>query len=134
MGRPSRYPEDFRREAVELYREALRIAPEAAGLYLEAAEVELLGDEAEAAAGHAARAAELEPDNALAHRLQGDALREMGQFEEAISILIEGKSEAVLIDTGCGIGNIKNAVEEITNVPVMVLNTHTHNDHVAQIG
>jgi tetratricopeptide (TPR) repeat protein len=71
-------------EAAELYREALRIAPEAAGLYLEAAEVELLGDEAEAAREHAARAAQLEPDNVLTHRLQGDALRQMGKFEEAI--------------------------------------------------
>lgn len=71
-------------EAAELYRETLRVAPEAAGLYLETAEAELLNGEAEAAAGHAAQAAELEPDNALAHRLHGDALRQMGNFEDAI--------------------------------------------------
>ena len=71
-------------EAAELYREALRIAPEAGGLYAEAAEVELLGGESEAAADHAARAVELEPDNAKAHRLYGDALREIGDIEKAI--------------------------------------------------
>jgi len=71
-------------EAAKLYREALLIAPEAGGLYAEAAEVELLGDEAEAAAEHAARAAELEPDSAKAHRLYGDALRQIGDIEKAI--------------------------------------------------
>jgi glyoxylase-like metal-dependent hydrolase (beta-lactamase superfamily II) len=54
------------------------------------------------------------------------------QYEEAISTLILGEEKAVLIDTGCGIGNIREAVEEVTDMPVMVLNTHAHNDHIAQ--
>ncbi|MBD3172906.1 MBL fold metallo-hydrolase [Candidatus Bathyarchaeota archaeon] len=54
------------------------------------------------------------------------------QYEEAISTLILGEEKAVLIDTGCGIGNIRQAVEEVTDMPVMVLNTHAHNDHIAQ--
>jgi glyoxylase-like metal-dependent hydrolase (beta-lactamase superfamily II) len=54
------------------------------------------------------------------------------QYEEAISTLILGDDKAILIDTGCGIGNIKKAVEEVTDQPVMVLNTHAHNDHIAQ--
>ena len=54
------------------------------------------------------------------------------QYEEAISTLILGEDKTILIDTGCGIGNIRKAVEEITDTPVMVLNTHAHNDHIAQ--
>ena len=54
------------------------------------------------------------------------------QFEEAISYLVLGDEKAALIDTGCGIGNIRELVEELTHLPVMVVNTHAHNDHVAQ--
>ena len=54
------------------------------------------------------------------------------QYEEAISTLILGTEKAILIDTGCGIGNLRKAVEEVTDIPVMVLNTHAHNDHIAQ--
>lgn len=54
------------------------------------------------------------------------------QYEEAISTLILGEDKAILVDTGCGIGNIREAVEEVTDLPVMVLNTHAHNDHIAQ--
>jgi glyoxylase-like metal-dependent hydrolase (beta-lactamase superfamily II) len=57
---------------------------------------------------------------------------EPGQFEEAISYLVLGKDRAALVDTGCGIGNIKFLVEEFTDLPVLVVNTHCHNDHVAQ--
>ncbi|MBS7619801.1 MBL fold metallo-hydrolase [Candidatus Bathyarchaeota archaeon] len=57
---------------------------------------------------------------------------EPGQFEEAISYLVLGEEKAALIDTGCGIGNIKRLAEEFTELPVMVVNTHSHNDHIAQ--
>lgn len=51
-------------------------------------------------------------------------------YEETIANLIIGEQKAALIDTGCGIGNLRQAVEEITNQPVMVINTHTHLDHL----
>jgi glyoxylase-like metal-dependent hydrolase (beta-lactamase superfamily II) len=54
------------------------------------------------------------------------------QYEEAISTLLLGEEKAILIDTGCGIGNIRKAVEEIMDLPITVLNTHSHNDHIAQ--
>jgi glyoxylase-like metal-dependent hydrolase (beta-lactamase superfamily II) len=54
------------------------------------------------------------------------------QFEEAISYLVLGEEKAALIDTGCGIADIRRCVEELTKLPVMVVNTHAHNDHVAQ--
>jgi glyoxylase-like metal-dependent hydrolase (beta-lactamase superfamily II) len=59
-------------------------------------------------------------------------LYEPGQYEEALCTLILGEKKAFLIDTGCGIGNIKSVVEEITKDPVTVINTHSHNDHIAQ--
>lgn len=58
------------------------------------------------------------------------AIYEPHQFEEVISYLIVGKKRAVLFDTGMGIGDIKRVVAALTALPVVVLNSHTHNDHV----
>jgi len=57
---------------------------------------------------------------------------EPGQFEEVISYLVVGKERAVLIDTGLGIGNVKRLAEESTHLPIVVVNTHSHYDHIAQ--
>ncbi len=57
---------------------------------------------------------------------------EPGQFEEVISYLVVGKERAALIDTGLGIGNVKRLAEELTSLPIMVVNTHSHYDHIAQ--
>jgi glyoxylase-like metal-dependent hydrolase (beta-lactamase superfamily II) len=57
---------------------------------------------------------------------------EAGQFEEVISYLVVGRKKAALIDTGCGIGNVKRLAEEFTQLPLMVVNTHSHYDHIAQ--
>jgi glyoxylase-like metal-dependent hydrolase (beta-lactamase superfamily II) len=58
------------------------------------------------------------------------AIYEDGQFEEVISYLVIGDNNAVLIDTGNGIGDIRSLVERITRQPVIVVNTHTHGDHI----
>jgi glyoxylase-like metal-dependent hydrolase (beta-lactamase superfamily II) len=58
------------------------------------------------------------------------AIYEPRQQEEVISYLIFGDKRAVLFDTGMGIGNIKQVVEHLTRLPVSVVNSHTHNDHV----
>jgi len=50
--------------------------------------------------------------------------------EEAISNLVIGDEKAALIDTGCGIGNLRQAVKEVTDKPIVVINTHTHTDHL----
>ena len=57
---------------------------------------------------------------------------ESGQYEEAISYLVVGQRKAALVDTGCGIGTVKTLAEEFTQLPIMVANTHSHYDHVAQ--
>ena len=45
------------------------------------------------------------------------------------AFLIEGDKRAVLVDTCCGIGNLKKVVESMTNLPLTVLCTHGHVDH-----
>jgi len=57
------------------------------------------------------------------------AIYEDGQFEEVISYLVIGEEIAALVDTGNGIGDIKGVVEELTDLPTMVVNTHAHFDH-----
>ncbi len=44
--------------------------------------------------------------------------------------LIEGRERAVLLDTGLGISRVRPVVEELTALPVSVVNTHYHFDHV----
>ncbi|MGA8762905.1 MAG: MBL fold metallo-hydrolase [Candidatus Sulfotelmatobacter sp.] len=58
------------------------------------------------------------------------AIYEPHQAEETISYLIAGEMRALLFDTGMGISDIKNVVTELTKVPIIVLNSHTHDDHV----
>lgn len=43
--------------------------------------------------------------------------------------LIEGSKKAVLIDTGVGIGNLKEFVDTLTDKPYFVILTHGHLDH-----
>jgi glyoxylase-like metal-dependent hydrolase (beta-lactamase superfamily II) len=58
------------------------------------------------------------------------AIYEPHQAEEVISYLIVGQKRALLFDTGMGIGDIKKVTGELTKLPIIVLNSHTHNDHV----
>ncbi len=58
------------------------------------------------------------------------AIYEPGQFEEVISFLIEGEERALLFDTGLGIGDMRRVVDGLTDLPVAVLNSHTHYDHI----
>jgi glyoxylase-like metal-dependent hydrolase (beta-lactamase superfamily II) len=44
--------------------------------------------------------------------------------------LVEGEDWALLIDSGLGRGNIRAAVEQLTDRPVVVVNTHAHRDHM----
>lgn len=44
--------------------------------------------------------------------------------------LVIGTERAALIDTGLGTDNLKEIVESITKLPIIVLHTHAHGDHV----
>ena len=58
------------------------------------------------------------------------AIYEPHQSEEVISYLIVGQKQALLFDTGMGIADIHKVVSRLTSRPVVVLNSHTHDDHV----
>jgi hydroxyacylglutathione hydrolase len=43
--------------------------------------------------------------------------------------LVEAAVDAILIDTGCGVGSLQGFVQELTDKPVTVYLTHGHVDH-----
>lgn len=45
------------------------------------------------------------------------------------STLIVGSEKAMLIDTGFGFEDIRPVIESITDLPLIVMNTHGHTDH-----
>lgn len=51
-------------------------------------------------------------------------------YEETLMSLLIGRDKAALIDTGCGIGDLHKAVKAVTDKPILVVNTHTHTDHI----
>jgi glyoxylase-like metal-dependent hydrolase (beta-lactamase superfamily II) len=58
------------------------------------------------------------------------AVYEPHQSEETIAYLIVGTKQALLFDTGMGIADIRAVVRRLTSRPIVVLNSHTHDDHV----
>lgn len=58
------------------------------------------------------------------------AISEYGHWEKMHSYLLLGEEYALLIDTGLGIGNIKTEIDSLTNLPVKVVTTHVHWDHI----
>jgi glyoxylase-like metal-dependent hydrolase (beta-lactamase superfamily II) len=58
------------------------------------------------------------------------AMYEPHQAEETISYLILGARRALLFDTGMGISDLKKVTDQLTRLPIVVVNSHTHNDHV----
>jgi glyoxylase-like metal-dependent hydrolase (beta-lactamase superfamily II) len=58
------------------------------------------------------------------------AIYEPHQAEETIGYLIVGQKRALLFDTGMGISDVKKITAELTKLPIIVVNSHTHDDHV----
>jgi glyoxylase-like metal-dependent hydrolase (beta-lactamase superfamily II) len=58
------------------------------------------------------------------------AIQEPRQSEGTISYLIVGSKGAALFDTGMGIGDLKKITGLLTKLPIIVMNSHTHDDHV----
>ncbi|HEY3743285.1 MAG TPA: MBL fold metallo-hydrolase [Bryobacteraceae bacterium] len=58
------------------------------------------------------------------------AIYEPHQSQETIGYLITGDKRALLFDTGMGIGDIRRVTSALTRLPIAVLNSHTHHDHV----
>lgn len=57
-------------------------------------------------------------------------ISEYKHWEETHCYLLCGQESAVLIDTGLGISNIRKIVDSLTELPVMVVTTHIHWDHI----
>ncbi|WNS41732.1 MBL fold metallo-hydrolase [Paenibacillus sp. MMS20-IR301] len=62
------------------------------------------------------------------------AISEYGHWEQVHSFLLLGKDRAALIDTGLGIGNIRSITDQLTTLPILVLTTHVHTDHIGSHG
>jgi glyoxylase-like metal-dependent hydrolase (beta-lactamase superfamily II) len=58
------------------------------------------------------------------------AITEPRQYEGVSSFLVVGSERAVLFDSGLGVAPIGRVVRKLTALPVTVLNSHTHFDHV----
>ena len=56
---------------------------------------------------------------------------EIDEFDVASMYLLIGNEKAMLIDCGMGIGDLRGAVERITDKPLIVVGTHGHLDHTA---
>jgi glyoxylase-like metal-dependent hydrolase (beta-lactamase superfamily II) len=55
---------------------------------------------------------------------------EPGHDEDVKSYLVIGRDLALLFDSGMGVGNIKQVVERLTDLPVLLVNSHSHWDHI----
>ena len=62
------------------------------------------------------------------------AISEYGHWEKVHSFLLIGEHKAALIDTGNGIDNIKRVVDQLTDLPIIVITTHVHWDHIGSHG
>ena len=58
------------------------------------------------------------------------AIYEPNQWQETISYLLIGSERAMLVDTLQGISNLKFVVDQLTELPIIVINTHSHYDHI----
>ena len=58
------------------------------------------------------------------------AISEYKHYEETHCYLVLGQEKAALVDTGLGVCNIKNVVDGLTKLPIIVLTTHVHWDHI----
>ena len=58
------------------------------------------------------------------------AISEYGHWEKVHSYLLIGTERAVLIDTGLGVSDIRKVVRSITPLPIFVVSTHVHWDHI----
>jgi len=50
--------------------------------------------------------------------------------ERVKSCLIIGKERAILLDTGMGVADIREVVDQLTDRPILVINSHAHWDHI----
>lgn len=66
------------------------------------------------------------------YRVPGNAyaIYDDSHWEQNICYLVPGEQRAALIDTSMGFSSIKAITDALTDLPVTVLLTHTHHDHM----
>lgn len=62
------------------------------------------------------------------------AISEYGHWEQAHCYLLIGETQAALIDTGLGVSDIRKVTDQLTQLPIRVLTTHVHWDHIGGHG
>jgi len=69
---------------------------------------------------------------AVIKQIDSDTWQFTEQFlgENVYCYLLVGTEQALLVDTAYGFTNIAGAIREITSLPLMVVNTHGHFDHI----
>ena len=63
-------------------------------------------------------------------QLVADNIYAIDEFGVDMVYLVIGRDCAMLVDTGSGLGPLREVVEKLTDKPVFVVNTHGHMDHV----
>lgn len=65
-------------------------------------------------------------------RLEADtfAISEYRHWEETHCYLLLGKQQALLIDTGLGVGDLGREVKKLTGLQILTAATHVHWDHI----
>ena len=68
-------------------------------------------------------------------RLPGNvyAIYELLHDQQAMAFLIPGEERALLLDTCVGLLNIREVAESLTDLPITVLNSHDHFDHIGGV-
>lgn len=61
-------------------------------------------------------------------------ISEPRHYEETNCYLLLGNDRALLIDSGLGIANIRKITDRLTTLPVTVIATHVHWDHIGSHG
>jgi glyoxylase-like metal-dependent hydrolase (beta-lactamase superfamily II) len=59
-----------------------------------------------------------------------DGIYHISEPAMVCSTLIIGKEKALLFDTGYGTWDLKQTIEKLTNLPIIVVNSHGHGDHI----
>lgn len=65
----------------------------------------------------------------LSHEKVSDRLIRIKEITGVYMYLVIGEEKALLIDTGCGLGNLEDYVRSLTKLPLTVVCTHGHMDH-----
>lgn len=62
------------------------------------------------------------------------AISEYKHWEQVHSYLLVGKEKALLIDSGLGVANIHKIVKKLITLPIVLITTHVHWDHIGGHG